>query len=298
MYKKEQIEKLFGIQAVEYIQRKNTGGISSSKGIKYEDIFAVYQLSLLSRCVIECNKEIYFFSQCFTFVDDLVIEYTDEIVLRHYQLKNSSNVSWGEGEKSIYDDFQKQYFLNQSISRESELYLVVSSQELKKKLLANIPNDIKNYTQVIYFCFEKSLPKMIAQDKNFRLSLEYLCAFERPEPDKLECLASVLLGAWVASDTSNVSVMEILKKAKDSTPSYIRSFETEWQLDPEVEEILSKIDGFTYNLRRGFLHWEFQNGLDEGTLSYSIETDRFQRFQTLIKRNRPTSFEELEVFLI
>jgi hypothetical protein len=56
MYTKEQIESLFGSKAVEYVQRKNTGGTSSSKGIKYEDIFAVYQLALLSKCVIECSN--------------------------------------------------------------------------------------------------------------------------------------------------------------------------------------------------------------------------------------------------
>jgi hypothetical protein len=65
MYTKEQIESLFGSKAVEYVQRKNTGGTSSSKGIKYEDIFAVYQLALLSKCVIECSNEIYLSSQCF-----------------------------------------------------------------------------------------------------------------------------------------------------------------------------------------------------------------------------------------
>lgn len=298
MYTKEQIEKLFGSQALKYIQHKNTGGINSSKGIRYEDIFAVYQLALLSRCVIECNKKIYFLSQCYTFVDDLVINCDNEITLRHYQLKNSSNVSWGEGEKTISDDFKKQYCLNKAIFRESELSLVVSCQELQGRLHINMPNEIRDYSKVIYFCFENSLSKTILKDSSFRVSLEYLCAFDNPEPDKLECLASVLLGAWTASDKSNVTVLDILKKAQDFIPSYIRSFKSEWQLDAEVEKILSEIHGFTYNLTRGFLHWRFQHGLDEGTLSYSIETERFRRFQELIKKNSPTSFEELEIFLI
>ncbi|WP_211293274.1 hypothetical protein [Brunnivagina elsteri] len=83
MYTKQKIEELFGTQTAEYIQRKNTGGTSGSKGIRYEDIFAVYQLALLSRCVIECNQEIHLLSQCFTFVDDLVIDCKNETVLRH-----------------------------------------------------------------------------------------------------------------------------------------------------------------------------------------------------------------------
>lgn len=30
----------------------------------------------------------------------------------------------------------------------------------------------------------------------------------------------------------------------------------------------------------------------------TIESERFQKFQELLRRNRPTCFEELEVFLI
>ena len=74
MYTEKQIETLFGAKTLEYLKNKNIGGISSNKGIKYEDIFAVYQLALLSRCVIECNKEIDILSQCFAFVDDLIID--------------------------------------------------------------------------------------------------------------------------------------------------------------------------------------------------------------------------------
>ncbi len=298
MYTEKQIESLFGAKALEYLKNKNTGGTSSNKGIKYEDIFAVYQLALLSKCVIESNQEIDILSQCFAFVDDLVIDCKTEAVLRHYQLKNSSNVIWGDGEKTIRDDFHKQYTLNQAISKESEIYLVVSSQELREKLNKSIPNDIKNYSKVLYFCYDNSLPRIIDKEPDFRRSIEYLCAFDNPDPDKLECVASVLLGAWRASDKSIASVIDILRKAQEFIPSYIRSFQTGLDLDPEVKKILNNVDSFTYKISRGFLCWKFQDGLEEGILSYSIETERFQKFQELIKKNRPTCFEELEVFLI
>ncbi|AFZ59047.1 hypothetical protein H6G54_23485 [Anabaena cylindrica FACHB-243] len=298
MYTEEQIKNLFGDSTVQYIKNKNTGGVSNSKGNTYENIFAIYKISLLSKCVLECNKEIYLLSQCLSFIDDLIIELVSENSLQHYQLKNSSAVTWGTGEKSINDDFKKQYELNKSISKASELALVVSSSEIRDKLQTNIPNDIKNYSQVIYFYFADSLPKIIAQEPDFRRSLEYLCAFDNPDPDKIECLATVLLGAWEAINKSKVSLMDILKKAQHCIPSYIRSFQAELQLDPEVIDIFDKIDSFTYNLTRGFLKWEYFDGLNEGTISYSIETTRFQKFQELIKKHHPTSFEELEVFLI
>lgn len=53
-----------------------------------------------------------------------------------------------------------------------------------------------------------------------------------------------------------------------------------------------------YKISKGFLSWEFMDGLEKGILSYSIETERFQKFQELVKKNQPTCFEELEVFLI
>ena len=298
MYTYEQIRQLFGSDVLSYLANKNRGGISGEKGNTYENFFAVYQLALLATEVVENQREINFYSQIIAFVDDLIVVCQDNITFQHYQLKNRTDVTWGNRPQSITDDFSKQYALNQSMSRESKLHLVVSSQELSVRLNESLPAAINAYSQVLHFPYESSLMKVIAQQPDFREAIEYLCAFENPAPDKIECVAAVLLGAWVSSDKSGISVREILMKAQQSTPSFIRSFSQEWQLDPEVESILSKIEGLSYNLTKGFLHWEYGDGLDEGTLPYSIDSEKFRRFQTLLKRNNPTSFEELEAFLI
>lgn len=298
MYTLEQIRDIFGTEVAEYLVYKNRGGNSGAKGNTYENFFAVYQLALLSQFVIESNKEIQLSSQTLAFVDDFIIDCQDETSLQHYQLKNSNKEVWGQGLRSIADDFKKQYDLNKSISRESQIGLVVSSPQLKTKLESNIPSAIKEYSQVIHFPYDAQLVRLIAKEPKFRQAIEYLCAFDIFAPDKIECVATVLLGAWASSDKSQVSVMEILKKAQESTPSFIRSFGQKLQLDPEIDEILCKIPDFKYNLTKGFLHWEFKDGLEEGTLSYSLETDRFRQFQKLVKKNNPTCFEELEGFLI
>jgi hypothetical protein len=124
-----------------------------------------------------------------------------------------------------------------------------------------------------------------------------LSAFENPAPDKIECVALLLLGAWESGNKSNVSVPDILKKAQAHNPSYIRSLRVDHQIDPQVAEILGKIPGFTYNLTKGFLHWQY-GGLEKGTLRYSMDTDSFARFQALIKNCKPSTFEELESFLL
>ncbi|KJH69608.1 hypothetical protein [Aliterella atlantica] len=298
MYVLEQLREIFGNEVVEYLVNKNRGGSSGAKGNTYENFFAVYQIALLSQSVIESGKEIQLSSQILAFVDDLIVDCQDETPLQHYQLKNSKNEAWGQGLKSTSDDFQKQYKLNKTISRESQLVLVVSHPILKNNLESNIPTAIKEYTQVIDFPYDGELVKLIAKEPKFRQAIEYLCAFDNPAPDKIECVATVLLGAWVSSAKSQVSVMDILKKAQNSSPCYIRSFSQELQLDSEVTQILGKIPDFQYNLTKGFLHWEFKNGLMEGDLSHSIETPQFRKIQELIKTKRPTCFEELEDFLI
>jgi transcriptional regulator of NAD metabolism len=299
MYSEEEIRIQFGEESLNYLRNKNRGGISSEKGNTYENFFAVYQLAVLSERIIEHRAEISFASQVLAFVDDLIIDSNvSNIPLQHYQLKNSADVSWGQGLKSIADDFRKQQQLNLSINRQSDLRLVVSNPQVKRFLERSHPKDLKSYSQVDFFSASRTLIQVIRQDASFLEAIKYLCAFENPAPDKIECVANVLLGAWVACDKSNIPAIEILKKAQQSSPSFIRALSTRWKIDEEVKQILDNIDNFSYNFVKGFLHWQFGNGLEEGTFAYSCDTERYRQFESLIKRQKPKSYEELEVFLI
>ncbi|MEQ8969912.1 MAG: hypothetical protein RIE73_05895 [Coleofasciculus sp. C1-SOL-03] len=73
MYQPEQIQELFGKQVLDYLKNKNKGGIVNEKGNTYENFFAVYKISVLSKDVLENEKEIFFASQIMAFVDDLII---------------------------------------------------------------------------------------------------------------------------------------------------------------------------------------------------------------------------------
>lgn len=214
MYTTNQIRELFGNEVLKYLQDKNRGGISGEKGNTYENFYAIYQIALLAQQIIETNQEINFSSQIFVFVDDLIIDRKGSTPLQHYQLKNSTSVSWGSGLKSIADDFNKQQVLNQSVSRDSELHLVVSNLELRDKLNDSLPEAIKSFSQVLYFPYESNLMRVIAQQLDFHTAIEYLCAFENADPDKVECVAMVLLGAWASSGKSGVSIIWTLDKKK------------------------------------------------------------------------------------
>ena len=139
-----------------------------------------------------------FYSQILAFIDDLIIDFGDNTPRKHYQLKNSNNVTWGSGLKSISDDFSKQYELNQVNSIESLLHLVVSDFNLKTKLDNNLPKHINDYSQVVYFPYQSNIVKLISQLPALSEAIKYLCAFSQPDLDKIECVATVLLGAWTS----------------------------------------------------------------------------------------------------
>jgi len=256
VYQQEQIQELFGNEVLDYLKNKNKGGIVNEKGNTYENFFAVYKISVLSKDVLENEKQIVLASQIMAFVDDLIINDIQENIYQHYQLKNTASLTWGSGLRSIADDFAKQYNLNQTVSKQSEMTLVVSNFQLRDRLANQIPQQIAEFSKVDYFYFASSLPKVLQEEQEFSQAVAYLCAFDNPEPDKIECVASVILGAWLSSDKSNVSIREILEKSRQSQPSYIRYFGSQdVQIDPEVKKILDQIQGFTYSISKGFLQW-------------------------------------------
>lgn len=297
MYSENQIRELFGDDSLQYVKRKHRGGASNEKGNAYENFYAIYKIALLSPSAIEQRITIKLHSQILSFVDDLIIFYEAENKLQHHQLKNSLSIIWGNVPKSISDDFQKQQALNQSLDRSSEMVLVVSDLQLQQKLSDACPQNIREFSQAVYFPYRENLMQVVNAVPEFYKAIKYLCAFENPKPDKIECVAKVLLGAWVADAKANVSLLDILTKAQDSSPSFIRSFNDNLLLDPEVAGILSNITGLSYSLSKGFLHWQYDNNIDQGTIPYRIGHPNFNRFQERIKVSKPETFEAFEVLL-
>lgn len=294
MNSEDEISAQFGPNTLQYLKNKYKGGSNNLKGNSYENHFAIYKIACLSADVIEGSQSIILRSQILDFVNDFIIDCVGDSSLQHFQLKSGQSVSWGEGDRSIFSDFNNQKKLNDSRSRGSQITLVVSSPDLKQSLEEIIPTDIKDYSQVVHFHYATSINAVLDREPHFQQVVQYLCAVENATKDKLETVAAVLLGAWVASDKSGISVMEILQKAQQHSPSYIRTFGPEHKLDPQVKDILDKIPKFQYKVSKGFFHWEFGGGIDKGTLMYSCETPEFYRFEDRIKQYQPTSFDELE----
>jgi hypothetical protein len=297
MYSEDDILAKFSLNTLQYLRKKHEGGSNNLKGNSYENHFTVYKIACLSADVIEGGQNIVLWSQILAFVDDLIIDYAGRSALQHFQLKSGQSVSWGEGDKSISSDFSDQKKLNDSRARSSQITLVVSSPELKQTLEEKIPANIKDYSQIAHFHYAPSINAVLDREPHFQQVVQYLCAVENATKDKLETVSAVLLGAWVASGKSGISVMEILEKAQQHSPSYIRIFGPEPELNPQLKDVLDNIPNFQYKVSKGFLHWEFGGGIDKGTFTYSCETLDFRRFEERIKVYQPTSFDELENLL-
>ncbi len=178
--------------------------------------------------------------------------------------------------------------------------MVVSNDEIAAKLQDEIPKTIDEFACVEYFRYADSLPKVLRCNARFLDSIKYLCSSDEPEPDKIECVASVLCAAWFQTNKKEIDVFALLIKARQMSPSFIRLLkpdEEEKDIDSEAKTILDNISGFSYWLSRGYFNWSFQNGLDKGTYIHSIETKEFQHFERRIINQKPDSFEEIENLL-
>jgi hypothetical protein len=78
------------------------------------------------------------------------------------------------------------------------------------------------------------------------------------------------------------------------------SLDKSFALASKVVFILQSIDGFTYELSKGFFHWQYQVGTVvymDGTYPFSLDSEEFQKFQKLIMQLNPNAFDELENLL-
>jgi hypothetical protein len=302
MYPPEIISELFGDAVLDYVNNKHRGGQNNAKGNSFENYFTLFQIAELACEFFETDETVIFSSQILTFLDDLVITLPQRKEVRNHQIKDIEDLSWGKAElRNLADDFEKQHRLNLELEYStSTCFMVVSRINVHQKLKNAIPESIKSFTQVSHFPSAKSVMELLSNSPRLRERLAFLSAFDEEEPDrdKLETIASVLLGAWVSSEQTQASLHELLVKTREASPSYIRSLAKDIPLDPLVKKILDNIPDFTYSLTKGFLKWNYLDGLQKGTLPYSQDDQRFESFQRLLKRDQPTDFDKLEVFLV
>ena len=293
----EVLKKAFGEDEGEkrfkYLQNKNKGGRNNSKGNSFENFYAVFQISRSFNENLN-PEETLFSSQANTFIDDLLIEQIADKIETYFQLKDVARLSWQAGEHPLKDDFFYQHKISIISGINAKFQIVVSDKSVYENLLSDIPGEIIDFVEVVHFESASSLNNLIRKNLLMKEELTKMCALTNPSTDKLETLATIILGAWDASSKSKISLEDILNKSYSLKPNFIKGHLT--KLSHTLSKILNSINGFTYEIENGFLKWKFNN-TDEGVLKYGIGSREFEQLENDIFNTDIKSFEDLEPFL-
>jgi hypothetical protein len=294
----EQIKKLFGTETLEYFEHKQRGGTANQKGSRYEDFFSIMKLAELFYFLMNhpVEQDIKVQAQAKAFVDDLVISDELHSSQHHFQLKNTDNVNWGQGNKTISDDFNKQKQLNDKLEIQvTRTILVCSDQSRVEFLSQKIPTSIHKFAEVLFFPEAETLNQLILQHSVFKQTIENIC-FSR-DSDKLQALATVILGHWNGNKATVYSAKKLLSELQKTFPNYLAVTSEMADLLPEVKEIFANIKNFSHFIENGYLSWKYASGLDSGTIPYPVNLEEFLSFQRAVIAKHPRQFSELEGIL-
>lgn len=231
-------------------------------------------------------------AQTFSFVDDFLIE--KEKVRQFYQIKDVQSLSWTNSSHSLEQDFDIQLKLEDAEGNDSECFIVVSEKAVYETLVANMPHNLKSRSHVVQFLSGKTVNQLLQTNGTFKRAISDVCALNSPNFDKLETVATIILGVWDACPKSTVTIKELYERSALLSPNYIIG--SEHMLHAHLELILSSIVGFSFNIQNSYINWVY-NKTDTGVISYPIGSKAFLQWENDLAAAEPKTFEDLEPFL-
>ena len=217
-------EKICGAEACTYLVNKHRGGKAGGGGVLYEIWYAIYNAAVLvNELIIEGKGSSLpiLSTQSFDFVDDFTITWEQGSKKHHFQLKNSTSVSWNSGDHPIAEDFRLQRCLNDGLGISSTSVTLVTSDYAKAASLRNsIPAHINSFSSVDRFAFAETLNHILQVESRLYDALTNLCA--SADLDKVEKLGALLVGAWVTNAGAPCSVGELWEAVMKHEPNYVK----------------------------------------------------------------------------
>lgn len=290
------VHKELGATALSYLKNKHKGGKNNQKGTTYEDNFAVLKLAEYIHSSFSNPKKVQINSQVYAFVDDFLIEIPSIKTKLNYQLKNAKVISWHSGKHPLEADFYYQYKLDSALGiSSSRTILIVSNKELKDSLINSAPTQIKNHTDCELF--EPINSKYLTcPNKQLESAISKICKYSTP--DKIRTLYTILMGVWVTNKDKPNTVKGLENEVRSIQLNCLYDPEINNKnnhLDPDLDIILSNINGLSYSVINGSLSYEYLNkGCRlNGYLSFDLNSQEFTDFANCVKNNRPTNFKEL-----
>jgi len=136
-----------------YLAKKQLGGEINQRGNDYELTFTCYRIMQFIRDYLTNLHGVIFSSQHPGFVDDLYINVSvpgrgKDIF---HQLKTSAKLCWGNGLKSLHDDFNQQKAIQHKTKKPYHMYLVVSEDSVYKVMRKNMPTKLRKCSSVELF---------------------------------------------------------------------------------------------------------------------------------------------------
>lgn len=228
-------------------------------------------------------------AQVFAIIDDIAVELRKPSMVEHYQLKNVHHLSWS----SVAKDFIRQKELCDKTKIKSRLYLVVPTQALGSKLKNMARAKLSKCAIVTVFPYI-GIPLLVQTHKPFRDALIKLSpfAYNNAENDKLLSLATFLCGYWLMAD-NEISINDLAVGMEAGTGAFCRPMKGNRRIPSDVRRLLSTIPNFEWTLHKGFLFWSYGRA-DSGRYPHHCWTQEFDRLLWRIRRNRPTSFDDIE----
>lgn len=293
---KEHIESINKDEAevlYKYLGNKARGGHNNSKGNSLENFFTVYQVAKLFNNEVN-RDETFYTSQVKCFIDDLVIEQKDINTFHYYQIKDVQVLTWESGKHFIADDFLLQHKICEDQDVKLTLGLVISDNKLSQELIKSIPERIEGKVNVSWFPTASSVSKLLKSNSDFKEEIVKMCAFENPPLNKIETLATIILGAWDSTDKQNIQLEHLLDICYDQNPNYIKGFSN--KISKGLKSIFNSIESFNFEIYNGFIAWKYGEQ-DNGTVPYVIGSSRFELWENEVLNNEINTFEDLEKHL-
>ena len=275
------------IEDRKYLNNKNRGGISNSKGNSYENLYAVYKIALLLKHYPNNDGTSLTAQVKDAFVDDLFISHNSG-TLDFYQLKNVASLTWLSGASHTLEyDFIRQKELMEAEGRTFSLFLIYSNSECD---LTPIPIAISDCTQIFHFPYFPSLNRLLLESPEFKNAIEEISAISSPQNDKLLTLATILLGFWESTEKNNVSLTNIVQAIREiniTGNNFI--FDELIQIDLEAIHIYNKIPNFKWINSGSTFYWTYKENMKGEMLKSS-----YFEFEKAVLKNKPADYYELE----
>jgi hypothetical protein len=274
---------------VSKIRRRAVGGRAGAAGYSYEDFFSVSLLLTALRnhrrspppnCRVRRGA--------FALVDDVIAKNGQ---IRFHQLRRRQQVYW----EQVRVDFEQQELLCRRVGMSAQLFLVVASRGLRRRLATRMPKSLRR-SSVLFFPPLSRVTDLANPTAPSFAPLVALCAAATPGTADLTDLARAVWGFWGDRNTMKfVRADRLLAYLRGKAPLRVWSPFVPGPRWAVVRRRLARIPGLRVTLQGGHLWYRYRT-TDRGHIC-KCGTPAYRRFLDRVMTHRPNSFDAFEVLL-